>query len=256
MLDSDETIANALIDAYSKCSDMGEAHKMFEVAPVKSVVSWSSMVSGYADRGENLTAIGLYNAMCRLDKKPDRVIYLSVMKACAKLRSSSYAKEIHDHIVRVGIEDDTTIGNSLINMYAKCGVLDEASKVFSRLPCKDVLSWGAIMDGHACHGGLHGYIQQCLQGIDEQGLKPNDVIFLNLLSVCGHVGAVTTGVKLFHSMDVGHGIIPNIKHITSMVDLLSRAGSLGEAKCMLSGNLNFTGWTSLLSACRVYGAQP
>ena len=210
------------------------------------------MVAGYANHGQNLIAIGLYNKMCQSDKQADRVIYLSVMKACAKLGSSLHAKEVHDHIIRAGIEEDTTIGNSVINMYAKCGVLDEASKVFYTLPNKDILSWGAIMDGYTCNGGLCGQIRQCLQAIEQQGLKPNDAIFLSLLSACGHVGAVAEALELFHSMKIEHGIIQNIKHITCMGDLLGRTGSLEEAKCLLLGNFDSMGWTSLLSASRIH----
>ena len=210
-------------------------------------------MGSFMDHGLANNVIFLYDQMQHMEIEPGPATFVYILEACGDLSMLGQGQLIHATIIGRGISIENVLGTSIINMYAKCGVLNEASKVFYTLPNKDILSWGAIMHGYACNGSLSGQIRQCLQAIEQQGLKPNHAIFLSLLSACGHVGAVAEALELFHSMKTEHGIIPNIKHITCMGDLLGRAGSLEEAKCLLLGNFDLMGWTSLLSASRIHG---
>lgn len=193
---SDEAITNALLDAYAKCRHMGEACKLFLQNSKQSLVSVSSMIGAYTEHGHSLLALGLYNDIRQKRTKLDRVLFLSVMKACSNLGVLRQANQIHDDIIRSGIDVDTEIGNSLVNMYAKCGVLSEARKVLDSLPSKDEFSWGAMISGLGNHGRSE-HVKQCLVDMQQQGVKPTGAIYSSVLSACSRVGAVQEGLEFF-----------------------------------------------------------
>ncbi|KAH7446395.1 hypothetical protein KP509_01G053800 [Ceratopteris richardii] len=254
LVSGEETVTNALLDAYVKCGDMDNAHQIFEHRGRGNLISCSSMIGGYAELGHGVKALKLYNDMRAKGVKVDKAFCLSVIKACSALGALDQAKEIHDHLIQSGIDVDTEIGNSLVHMYAKCGVLLEAGIVLDRLPIKDEFSWCAMIAGYASSGDS-SHMKQCLADMHLHGVKPNDAIYCSLLSACSHVGAVIEGIQFLDAMRE-HRVQPNIEHFTSIIDLLCRAGLIDEAKKLFFAAYGLPGsieWTSVLSACRSYG---
>ncbi len=146
------------------------------------------------------------------------------------------------------------VGNSLVDMYGKCGSMEDAQRVFNNMPLHDVVSWNAILGGCAMHG--HG--KEALRHFElmcEEGVKPNDITFVCLLSACGHAGLVDEGLCCFTSMSTVYKISAKLEHYTCMVDLLGRSGRLQEAENMIQA-LPFRPdgalWMALLGACRIY----
>ncbi|KAI5084901.1 hypothetical protein GOP47_0001070 [Adiantum capillus-veneris] len=255
LISSDEAIANALLDAYAKSGHIDDACRLFEQARKESLISCSSMIGAYAQHGQSLMALKIYKELRAKNTLLDRVIFLSAIKACSSLGALGQAKELHDHVIRSGIDLDTALGNSLVDMYSKCGVLLEAGNVLDRLPLQDEFSWGAMIGGHVSHGHS-GCAKQSLDDMHQQGIKPNGPIYCSLLSACNRAGAVMEGLRFFDSMKAEHGILPTIQHFTSIIDLLCRSGLVDEARRLLFVAQSFSdlpGWTSLLSACRSYG---
>jgi pentatricopeptide repeat protein len=90
-------------------------------------------------------------------------------------------------------------------------------------------------------------------------VEPNSVIFLCLLSACGHCGIVDEGKGLFVSMPRFHGIMPMVEHFNCIVDMLGHLGCLDEAEEILKGmpfQCNVMGWISLLNSCKLYTNVP
>jgi pentatricopeptide repeat protein len=135
-------------------------------------------------------------------------------------------------------------------MYAKCGSMQDAWRVFNKMPSHDVVSWNAILGGCAKHGhgkeGLRHFEQMC-----EEGVQPNDITFVCLLSACSHAGLVDEGICCYTSMITDYMISPKLEHYTCMVDLLGRAGHLQEAEnmIMVMPCKHVPTWRALLGAC-------
>lgn len=253
--ESIEDIGNMLIDMYAKCWSVEDARTVFDKLCTRNVLSWSAMIAGYALHGHGLLALEHFASMLQEGIKPDKVMFLCVLKACGSIGAFRHGKLIHKQIVICGFEGDLALENALIDMYTKCWCLEEACKVFNELPTPDIVTWGTLIAGYAQYGNCR-LARLCLGAMEQQGMKPNSVIFTSLLSACRQAGNVEEGDLYLRSMREIHGITPRVEHFTCMVDLLASAGHLKEAERLLHSMPSqgaTTGWMSLLSACRTYG---
>ncbi|CAN1327355.1 Pentatricopeptide repeat-containing protein At1g28690, mitochondrial [Linum perenne] len=148
------------------------------------------------------------------------------------------------------------IASALVDMYAKCGVIEDARRVFDYMVQKNVFSWSSMIDGYGKSGQpnkaleLFSEMQQC-------GVEPNYVTFLAAISACGHGGLVAKGREIFESMERDYSLKPRLEHYACIVDLLGRAGCLHEAWELVMGmpeKPNSDVWAALLNSCNFHGS--
>jgi pentatricopeptide repeat protein len=254
-LESDVMIGNGLIHMYCSCGSFESACKVFDNMPKRDVVSWSAMITGHATHGNIEIAFGLFKRMQQERIKPDRVTLLCMAKACGMIGALELGKLMHDYIQHNEADTELAIGNALVDMYARCGSLEDSSRVFHKLMEPDVISWGAMIAGYAEHGSFCE-AWECLQAMERQGLEPNGIMFTSILSACGRSGNIETGYLYFRLMNERYGILPSFEHVNCMGDLFGHAGCLEDAmklfQCM-PNQPDLTGWMSLLTACRTHG---
>lgn len=247
-------IMTALVDMYAKCGSLVDARNGFDYLKEPDIVLWTSMIGGYAQNGENETALTLY---CRMQMEgilPNELTMASVLRACSSLAALEQGKQIHARTIKYGFNLEVPIGSALSTMYAKCGSLEDGNLVFRRMPTRDILSWNAMISGLSQNG--EGF--KALELFEEmrQGTtKPDYVTFVNILSACSHMGLVERGKVYFKMMLDEFGIVPRVEHYACMVDILSRAGKLQEAKEFIESVTIDHGmylWRILLGACRNY----
>jgi pentatricopeptide repeat protein len=149
---------------------------------------------------------------------------------------------------------DVSTGNALIDMYAKCGRLEIARRLFEKMPKRDVVSWNVMILGYGLHGQSKDAIALFSQ-LEQKGIKPDDITFICILSACSHAGLVDEGRKYFNSLNRDHRFTPRMEHYICMVDLLGRAGCLDEAQELIN-NMPYepdaSVWGALLGACRIH----
>lgn len=138
----------------SKCGNLEESHEAFEQLERRDIVSWTSMLSGFAEHGSADSALRLFREIQFEKYIPDVTILNVVLTACSDLRSMKLGKEIHGFSVRCGIQDQIILGGALVNMYSKCGDLNAARIVFNRMPFKDQVSWSSLISGFAQRGHI------------------------------------------------------------------------------------------------------
>eukprot|EP00250_Pteridium_aquilinum_P014241 c21867_g1_i1 orf=781-2184(-) len=287
-LQSDVTLTNSVIDMYAKCGRIDDAVKVFRDLPCRNVVSWNALfagcinqgdftlvvqffelmqgegikpnvvswgalIEGYAEHGEGLLALDSFDKMQRDGLEPDRVIFLSILKACSSIGAICQGRCIHDQIVRMNVVDLDGVGNALIDMYGNCGSLGESRRVLDRLTNRDVVSWNTIITAYALYG--HSEVAlQCLRNMQLDSIKPDNVTFINILSTCSHAGLVDELYRHIKSMHEDHGIVPDTKHFTCMMDLLGQMGHLSEATNLHQMiEPDIVSSVSLLTACQRHG---
>ncbi|XP_042504394.1 pentatricopeptide repeat-containing protein At2g33680 [Macadamia integrifolia] len=247
-------IRTSLVDMYAKCGDVNDARKGFDQLKDPDFVLWTSMIGGYVQNGENEEALNLYGMMQMEGILPNELTMASILKACSSLAALDQGKQVHACTVKYGFSLEVPIGSALSTMYAKCGNLEDANIVFRRMPGRDVVSWNSMISGLS----QNGRGDEALKLFGEmrlEGTKPDYVTFVNLLSACSHMGLVERGWVYFKLMFEEYGIIPMVEHYACMVDILSRAGKLEEAKEFIDSVPVDHGmylWRILLSACRNY----
>ncbi|CAB4268352.1 unnamed protein product [Prunus armeniaca] len=247
-------IMTALVDMYAKCGNVSDARKGFDYLREPDIVLWTSMIGGYAQNGENEASLTLYCRMQREGMMPNELTMASVLKACSSLSAFEQGRQIHASTIKYGFSLEVPIGSALSNMYAKCGNLEDGNLVFRRMPMRDTVSWNAMISGLS----QNGRGTEALELFEEmrlEGVKPDYITFVNILSACSHMGLVERGWIYFNMMSNEFGIGPRVDHYACMVDVLSRAGKLDEAKEFIESatiDHGMCSWRILLSACRNY----
>ncbi|KAJ7552692.1 hypothetical protein O6H91_06G065100 [Diphasiastrum complanatum] len=254
-LESDPFVGGALVDMYAKCGRIDKACQAFRQISEQDAFLWNSLIAGCITHGYANKALELFRQMKIEGLMPDKVTFVSALQACAQIGALVEGKLIHSQLRATGLDLDLSVGSTLIDMYGKCGCLDEACQVFFNLPQRTLVLWNAMINGYAQQG--HGQVALGLfEKMQQEGLKPNHVTFLCVLSACSHAGLVEEGYELFGSMQESFSITPTMEHYTCMVDLLGRAGRLNEAHAFVSNMAvqpSAAVWISLLGACRTHG---
>lgn len=249
---------NSIIKGYAKSGEMGKANEFFRSMPVKNIISWTAMISGYVGAGLSREALNLFHEMQSAGVKPDKVTLASALSACAHLGALDQGSWIHTYIDKNRIRIDQVLGCVLIDMYAKCGSNEVfksiVKKVFKSMEKKNVSLWTAVIDGFAIHGQGREALDWFMKMLKE-GVKPNAITFVAILTACSHAGLVNEGRSLFQSMKTVYKLKPSIEHYGCMVDLLGRAGLLKEAMELIERmplRPNAVIWGALLNACRIH----
>lgn len=230
VFESDVLIGSTLVDVYSKCGCLDDARSVFEQLQNRNVVSWSAMIAGYAQHGENFLALELYEKMQQGGVLASQVTFVCVLKACGNMEALEWGRLIHNQIIVSGMQVDMLVGSSLLDMYAKCGKLEEARRMFERLPKRDVVSWGAMIAGYSQHGqGMHAL--ECFEKMQQQNIKSNKVTFLCSLKACGSTEALKQG-QMIHDQIIKSDLESDSMVASSLIDMYGKCGSLDEAHCL------------------------
>ncbi|XP_019414019.1 PREDICTED: pentatricopeptide repeat-containing protein At1g08070, chloroplastic [Lupinus angustifolius] len=246
---------NTMLNGYASNGDVELFEKFFDEIPERNIFSWNGLIGGYARNGLFSQVLESFKQMLvEGDVLPNDATLVTVLSACSKLGSLDMGKWVHVYAESIGYKGNLFVGNALIDLYAKCGVIENAVDVFNSMDRKDIFTWNTIINCLA----MHGHAPDALSLFDDMknaGVKPDEVTFVGILSACVHMGLIEDGFSYFQSMTDHYSIVPQIQHYGCMVDLLGRAGLLDQA-------VNFVRkmpmkpdaiiWAALLGACRIY----
>ncbi|KAF6176492.1 hypothetical protein GIB67_007875 [Kingdonia uniflora] len=252
--DSNSPVSTALTTIYSRLNEIESARQLFDEAPEKSLPSWNAMISGYAQNGLTETAISLFKKMQLLEVQPNPVTITSILSACAQFGTLSFGKWVHELVTRENFQSNTYVSTALIDMYAKCGSIKEAQRLFDNMTEKNVVSWNTMISGYGLHGLGHEALRLFYEMI-HSGVVPTAVTFVSVLYSCSHAGLVNEGDKIFKSMVRDHGIHQGPEHFACMVDLFGRSGKLEEALEFINQMPVEPGsavWGALLGSCMIH----
>ncbi|KAH0992436.1 hypothetical protein GBA52_003919 [Prunus armeniaca] len=252
--DSDIFVVNALISMYSRCGDILSSRFLFDGMSNRTCVSWTAMISGYADKGDLNEALRLFHAMEAAGEKPDLVTVLSLVSGCGQTGALELGKWIHNYAFSNGLRDSIVVCNALIDMYAKCGNINSARELFYVLPVRTVVSWTTMIAGFALNGNYEEALDLFCLMVDLD-LKPNHLTFLAILQACTHAGLLEKGMEFFDMMKKVYKINPGVDHYSCMADLLGRKGRLEEATELVKSmpmKPDARIWGALLSACKIH----
>lgn len=247
---------NTMVSGYGKCGDLEAAREVFVRMPERGLVSWSAMIDACIRAGEFSEALRMFDQMMGNGFRPDAVVLSSVLKACAHLGALERGRWVHRFLKAEGLgrsPDNVMLETALVDMYCKCGCMDEAWWVFDGVQSQDVVLWNAMIGGLAMNG--HGKrALELFRRMLDMGFVPNESTFVVVLCACTHTGRVDEGKEIFRSM-CDHGIEPRREHYGCLADLLGRAGLLEEAEAVLLDmpmEPHASQWGALMSSCLMH----
>lgn len=250
-------VQNALISLYGSCGRTDDARELFDEMSVRTVVSWNAILSACIDNSLTGESISLFVRMRNCGFEPDQTTYVVLLSATAELGRLNFGRWLHGQIIGNTLPVNVQLGTAIINMYAKCGAVRYASRVFERMGQRNVWTWSAMILGLAQHGAAREAIV-LFQQMKNALVEPNYVTFLGVLCACSHSGLVNDGYRFFHEMVEFYRINPMMTHYSAMVDVLGRKGHLQEAYDFILHmpiEPDAVVWRTLLSACQLHAAK-
>ncbi|XP_068658133.1 pentatricopeptide repeat-containing protein At3g53360, mitochondrial-like [Aristolochia californica] len=245
-------VGNALLDLYAKCRCLTDSMKIYSEMIQTDLVTWNVLIAGHVQWGHCREATELFRKMNFEGKSPNAYTYSSILNVCGDLPAIEWGKQTHCCTIKYGVASGVIVGTAIIDMYAKCGKLSDARKIFNVTPSKNLITWNSMIVGYA----QHGFGKEALDIFNQmqvEGIKPNDITFIGVLSACGHAGLVEEGASYFDLMSREHGINPRIDHYSCMVDLYGRASQLSRAYDFIAKmpiEPDKVIWRSFLAACK------
>lgn len=247
---------NAMLGAYARAGMLSEARHLFDAMPHRNAATWSCMLTGLVQSGHCGEALRLFADMVRGGAVPNEAALVSVVSACAQLRSLEHGAWVHAYAQQeLQGAMSVILASAIVDMYGKCGGIHSAIRVFAAMPMRNVYSWNAMIAGLAMNGGERQALS-LLWKMQMAGVRPNDITFIGLLSACAHSGLVNEGRRLFDSMIEDFGIQPLQQHYGLMVDLIGRSGRVREAMFFVKSmpvEPHPGLWGALASACKMHG---
>ncbi|KAL8225860.1 hypothetical protein R6Q57_018417 [Mikania cordata] len=251
-----DNVNNALITMYSRCKDLKHACIVFNLVKNKNVITWNSIICGFAHLDNSEEATSLFREMLISNVEPNYVTIASILPVCARVANLQHGKEFHCFITKhKGFKDYLLLFNSLIDMYARCGKILLAKRLFDSLKYRDVVTYTSLIAGY----GIQGEGQMAVDLFEEMirsNIKPDHVTMVAVLSACSHSALVDQGQALFEKMYFVYDRTPRLEHFSCMVDLYGRAGLLGKAEGILSTmpyDPTPAMWATIIGACRIHG---
>ncbi|XP_059310822.1 pentatricopeptide repeat-containing protein At4g13650-like [Lycium ferocissimum] len=247
---SELPLLNATITMYARCEDLNSSRTAFDQSTMKSMVSWTSIISGLLHNGRPKQALDMFIRL-RIEENffVDSVVLVSTLAAASEMVALELCMQLHCHTVKAGFTNYRSIQNCLISTYSKCGNVELANNIFVQMASlRDIVSWNAIINGYGING--HGETALSLFYEFRKSGVPDSATYLSILSACSHSGLVSEGLLLFSHILEENRIRISAEHYGCVADLLARAGYLSDASKFLDGEgKTKTFWKAILNGC-------
>jgi pentatricopeptide repeat protein len=249
-------LATALVDMYAKCGIPSKGLRVLDGLPNQDIWSWSAVIAGYVQAGKYHEALHCFQQLQREGFIPNEVTLVCILKVCGEIGALNMGKVIHAEIENRGLlAKNILLGNALVDMYAKCGLLAKSRQVLEELPLRDAASYNALMTGYAQEGQGHE-VHNCFIRMQTEGIRPDEITFVCVLSACSHTGNSDDAQIYYDNMTQLYGIAPTIEHHTCMVFAFGYTGCFHKAMSVIRTMPSYDDssvWLALLTACRRWG---
>ncbi|KAG4207904.1 hypothetical protein ERO13_A03G097700v2 [Gossypium hirsutum] len=252
-LENDTRIQTALIEMYFKCCYPESALKIFRRSHSDNLVMWGAVISNSAQNDFPFRALELF---CNFMSKygfPDSQMLLAVLRSCSSLALKAKGMEIHCLAVKTGCVSDFYVGSSLVDMYGKCGDIESAQNIFSRLRFRDLVAWNALICGYS----QNEWVDEALAAfcdMQREGIRPNSVTTACILSVCGHL-SVRILCKEVHCFLIRQGWNSNVLVSNSLIAAYAKCGDINYSWIIFENmhERNQVSWNTIISALGMHG---
>ncbi|XP_031105933.1 pentatricopeptide repeat-containing protein At4g18520, chloroplastic-like [Ipomoea triloba] len=249
----DVFVRTSIVDMFAKCGQIANARKIFDGTRKRNIVTWTSIIAGYARNGLAEEAISLFRIMTRRKIFANNLTMVSVLRACGLLRALQTGKEVHARIIKNFPQSNIYIGSSLVWLYCKCGENSMANKVLQGMPFRDVVSWTAMISGCAHLGHEHEALEYLKKMLGE-GVVPNSFTYSSALKACTKLEDIGRG-KLIHSSINKTPAISNVFVGSALINMYAKCGHLPEAIQVFDSmpERNLVSWKAMVIAYAKHG---
>ncbi|XP_022850764.1 pentatricopeptide repeat-containing protein At5g39350 [Olea europaea var. sylvestris] len=242
-------VGNCLLAMYMKCGDKDGARRVFNAMKEKGVVSWNTMISGYFRNDSAKEAVMVFREMVNGGVEADCATVLSVLPACGYLKNLEVGREVHLLVEEKCLGKRLAVQNALMDMYVKCGRVDEASRVFYGMVERDVVTWTTMINGYILHANWTSAVELC-QMMQIEGVRPNEVTLASLLAACTNLPDLRLG-RCLHGWAIRHKLECDVNVETALIDLYAKCNCVKLSFRVFSrtSKKRTVPWNAVLSGC-------
>ncbi|KAK3405229.1 hypothetical protein EUGRSUZ_K01493, partial [Eucalyptus grandis] len=219
---SDIVIEGSLLDLYVKCSDIETAHKCFLSTNRQNVVLWNLMLVAFGQSDNLIELLEILRKMQIKGIVPNQYTFPSILKTCISLGTLYQGEQIHSHIIKNGFQHNVYVCSVLLEMYAKCGKLDSARNILSRLTEEDVVSWTTMIAGYV-QRDLFGEALQLVKEMQNRGIQLDNIGLSSAITASAGIPALHEGRQI-HAQCWVSGFSLDLSIGNALLSLYSRCG--------------------------------
>ncbi|XP_054777547.1 pentatricopeptide repeat-containing protein At5g39350-like isoform X2 [Prosopis cineraria] len=216
----DQFVQNNLMAMYMNCGEKEAAQLVFDSMQERTVVSWNTMINGYFRNSCVGEALMVYKRMKDGDVEPDCATVVSILPVCGYLKNVELGREIHAFVQEKGFWGNIAVRNAMLDMYVKCGQMEEAWSLANRIKEKDVVTWTTLINGYVLNGDPRRALMLCHM-MQCEGVKPNFVSIASLLSACASLVFWNPG-KCLHAWAIRHKLETEVMVETALIDMYAK----------------------------------
>ncbi|KAF8378055.1 hypothetical protein HHK36_029389 [Tetracentron sinense] len=249
----DPYVGVALLDLYTKSGDIDDAHAVFEEMPQKDVIPWSFMIARYAQSDRSKEAVKLFCRMRQAFVVPNQFTFASVLQACATMEGLDLGKQTHCYVLKVGLDSDIFVSNALMDVYAKCGRIEESLELFLKSPNRNEVTWNTMIVGHVQLGNGEEALRLFSHMLDDQ-VQATPVTYSSVLRACASLAALEPGIQI-HSLTVKTIFDKDIVVGNALIDMYAKCGSIKDARAVfdMMSERDEVSWNSMISGYSLHG---
>ncbi|MCO5558464.1 hypothetical protein L7F22_012047 [Adiantum nelumboides] len=185
-------VTTALLETYKSVGSLDDVRREFEASPKRDSITWSAAIAAYAQRGNPVEALRLYQQMVQANVKPNNIAFMGALKACASVGALDQGRIIHGHIKKCRLETEPLIESNIIDMYAHCRSLIDAVEVYQRSLKREMVVWNSMISGYAMYGNLHDAVKVFEENINKVS-EMNAATYIGLQQACTKQVALEQG---------------------------------------------------------------
>ncbi|KAK4347832.1 hypothetical protein RND71_034171 [Anisodus tanguticus] len=241
------SVANATVTMYAKCGSLDDACWAFELSSEKNSITWSAIITGYAQNGDCMKALKLFSEMHLCGMNPSEYTLVGVLNACSDFDALREGKQVHGYLIKLGFVPQMYILTALVDMYAKCGNVTDARRGFDYLKEPDIVLWTSMIAGYVNNGDNENAMGMYCRLLME-GVVPNELTMVSVLKACSSLAALEQG-KQIHAHIVKHGFSLEVPIGSALSTMYAKSGSLHEGDLVFRRMpaRDLVSWNSMMS---------
>lgn len=251
--ESNICVANAILDMYGKSGALAEACRGFYEMERRDAISWNAIIAAHEQNGNEEATLSHFVSMLDSGMEPDEFTYGSVLKACAGQKALNYGMEVHNRIIKSGIGFHSFVGSALVDMYCKCGMMEEAEKIHDRIEQQTMVCWNAIISGFSLQKESEE-AQKFFSRMLGKGVNPDHFTYATVLDTCANLATVGLG-KQIHAQIIKLELQSDAYICSTLVDMYSKCGNMHDSKLIFekATNRDFVTWNAMICGYAQHG---
>ncbi|KAM0045544.1 putative tetratricopeptide-like helical domain superfamily, DYW domain-containing protein [Helianthus debilis subsp. tardiflorus] len=251
--DGDVVVGTGLLDMYAKCECVDYTRRVFDLINVKNEVTWSAMIAACVACDSTMEALEIFDHVVKNDAHVSPIMLATVLRACANLTDINKGRWIHGYSIKLGSVSYLIVSNTLVSLYSKCGIIDDAMTFFNEMDVKDTVSFNTIISGCVQNGDA-GVAINMIKNMRLFGINPDIETMIGFFPACSHLAALQHGA-CGHSYAITQGFTESTKVCNAIIDMYSKCGNVDIARLVFDQmhKRDLISWNAMILGYGIHG---